>query len=72
MYFAWLAGSEMHSMASHARSWFSELAPTPRLMPPSGGADGVSASTRGQVVQAMSSITDCSTEPSATAPWVAE
>ena len=71
-YWAWCSGETMHCTASHARSWFSDLAPTPRLMPPSGGCASVPASTRGHVVHLMSSSTDLSRVPSSTEAFVAE
>ena len=43
----WFSGCTRHSTASQARSWFSEKADTPRLMPPSGGVLGSSSTTFG-------------------------
>ena len=47
----------MQAAASNASSEFSENSETPRLMPPSGGADGSPSTTAGYVVASSCSKT---------------
>ena len=50
---SWLFAFERQAAASKASSGFSEKALTPRLKPPSGGFDGVPATTSGNFTAPM-------------------